>query len=276
MHPKTKRLLKRVALLCLAAYCVLCAGLYFFQEKLIFPASTLPQDYKFTFAKPFQEKYIPTGNGYSLHGIWFPLDSSKGTIFYLHGNGGTVDGWGSYAETYVRLGYQVFVPDYPGYGKSGGKIVNEEALFKDVLAAYDTVCRWVSEKDVIALGYSLGTGLATRLASNRQPILLMLHAPYYNLTAMMRHRFPIVPTFLLRYKINTNQYLPKCAMPVVIFHGDADQVIPVAMAKQLRALAKSSDSLIVLKGQGHMGISQTEGYMSALTTILAIKLDEIP
>jgi pimeloyl-ACP methyl ester carboxylesterase len=269
MHPKTKRLLKRLALLCLVTYCVLCAGLYFFQEKLIFPANTLPKDYKFTFDKRFEEKYIPTGNGYSLHGIWFPLNSSKGTIFYLHGNGGTVDGWGSYAETYARLGYQVFVLDYPGYGKSGGKIVNEDALFKDVLAAYDSVCRWVPEKDVIALGYSLGTGLATRIASTRQPKLLMLHAPYYNLTAMMRHRFPLIPTFLLRYKLNTSEYLPKCKMPVVIFHGDADEVIPLEMARQLRAFAKPGDSLIVLKGQGHMDISQTEDYKVVLSELLA-------
>jgi uncharacterized protein len=268
MHQRTKRLLKRAALLCVAAYCLLCAGLYFFQEKLIFPANTLPKDYQFSFKAPFEERYVPTGNGYSLHGIWFPLDSSKGTIFYLHGNGGTVDGWGSYAEPYLRMGYQVFVLDYPGYGKSGGKIADEETLFKDVQAAYDSVCRWVPEKDVMALGYSLGTGLATRLASTRQPKLLMLHAPYYNLTAMMHYRFPIIPTFLLRYKINTNEYLPKCTMPVVIFHGDADEVIPVEMGRQLHALAKPADSLIVLNGQGHMNMIENKDYINALQLVL--------
>jgi pimeloyl-ACP methyl ester carboxylesterase len=269
MHPKTRKLIQRVMLLCLTVYCALCAGLFMFQEKLIFPASSLPQDYKFTFDKPFAEKYIPTGNGYSLHGIWFPVDGSKGTIFYLHGNGGTVDAWGRYANTYLRMGYQVFVLDYPGYGKSGGKIFDEEELFMDVQTAYDSVCQWVPETDVIALGYSLGTGLATRLASSRQPKQLMLHAPYYNLTAMMRHRFPIIPTILLRYKLNTSEYLPKCTMPVVIFHGDADEVIPLEMARQLRAFAKPGDSLIVLKGQGHMDISQTEDYKVVLSDLLA-------
>jgi pimeloyl-ACP methyl ester carboxylesterase len=126
----------------------------------------------------------------------------------------------------------------------------------------------VPEKDVIALGYSLGTGMATRLASTRQPKLVMLHAPYFNLTAMMQHRFPIIPTFLLRYKINTNEYLPKCTMPVVIFHGDADEVIPVEMGRQLRMLGKRGDSLIVLKGQGHMNMMENEDYVKSLRSIL--------
>lgn len=269
MSPQTKRLLKRLGVLSIAGYVILCAGLYFFQEKLIFPASSLPPDYNFTFEMPFQEKYISIGNAYSLHGIWFPVDRSKGTIFYLHGNGGTVDAWGRYAETYVRMGYQVFVLDYPGYGKSGGDIVDEEALFTDVQTAYDSVCRWVPEKDVIALGYSLGTGLATRIASTRHPKLLMLHAPYYNFTAMMRYRFPFVPTFLLRYGMRTNEYLVKCSMPVVIFHGDVDEVIPLKMGTQLRALAKPGDSLVVLKGQGHMDMTDNEVYLRAVESILA-------
>lgn len=263
--------MKRVGLLCLAGYLILCTALYFLQERLIFPASTLPRDYSFKFDQPFEEKYIPTGNEYTLNGIWFPVDSSKGTIFYLHGNGGTVDAWGRYAETYVRMGYQVFVLDYPGYGKSGGSITNEDQLFQDVQTAYDSLCRWVPEKDVIALGYSLGTGLATRLASVRQPKMLLLHAPYYNFKAMMRYRFPIVPTFLLRYQMKTNEYLKNCNMPVVIFHGDADEVIPLLMGQQLRALAKPGDSLIVLKGQGHMNISNTPEYIEALPKLLRTK-----
>lgn len=261
-------------MLIIAGYVFLCAGLYFFQEKLIFPATTLPHNFQFRFKEPFEERYIPTGNGYSLHGIWFPVDHSKGTIFYLHGNGGTVEGWGRFAETYVRMGYQVFVLDYPGYGKSGGKITTEEALFKDVQTAYDSVCRWVPEKNVIALGYSLGTGLATRLASTRQPRQLLLHAPYYNFKAMMRHRFPFVPTFLLRYHMKTNEYLPACKMPVVIFHGDADEVIPIAMAKQLQSLAKPGDSLIVLKEQGHMDISETEYYRAVLPRLMTSKTSD--
>jgi pimeloyl-ACP methyl ester carboxylesterase len=271
MHPRTQKLLKSVVLLSLVSYCILCAGLYLFQERLIFPATTLPENFQFRFREPFEERFIPTGKGYSLHGIWFPKDSTKGTIFYLHGNGGTVDGWGKYAETYVRMGYQVFVLDYPGYGKSGGKIVDEEALFKDVQTAYDSVCRWVPEKDIIALGYSLGTGLATRLASTRQPKQLLLHAPYYNFKAMMRHRFPFVPTFLLRYNMKTNEFLPGCKMPVVIFHGDADEVIPIAMAKQLHNLAKPGDQFIQLNGQGHMEINVNAEYLKVLGAVLKEK-----
>ncbi len=267
----TLRLLKIVFILVLGAYVALCIGLYFFQERLIFPASTLEPSYVFRFRQPFKEKYVFTSNGYSLHGIWFPRDNAKGTIFYLHGNGGTVEGWGSIAETYVDMGYQVFVLDYPGYGKSGGRIENEEQLFTDVLTAYDSLCSWVPEKEVIALGYSLGTGLATRIASVRHPRGLVLHAPYYNFTAMMRYRFPFVPTFLLRYKVKTNVFLPLCTMPVTIFHGDADEVIPLEMGRELYMCAKPSDRLVVLKGQGHMYMSENAAYLKLIPEILNVK-----
>jgi pimeloyl-ACP methyl ester carboxylesterase len=68
--------------------------------------------------------------------------------------------------------------------------------------------------------------------------------------------------------MNTNEYLTKCEMPVVIFHGDADEVIPLQMGQQLWAMAKPGDSLIVLEGQGHMDMTGNRVYLKALLEIL--------
>ncbi|HZH38384.1 MAG TPA: alpha/beta fold hydrolase [Flavisolibacter sp.] len=150
----------------------------------------------------------------------FKTDSAKGLVFYLHGNAGSLDNWGDVARRYTALNYDVFMLDYPGYGKSEGAIKSETQLFNAIQSAYDKVKEQYHEDSIVVLGYSIGTGPAAHLAATNHPGLLILQAPYYSLTDMMRHTYPIIPTFLLKYKFRTNEYLKNCKMPVVIFHGD--------------------------------------------------------
>ena len=93
--------------------------------------------------------------------------------------------------------------DYSGYGKSEGSIEGQTQLFEDVQKAYDEMKRKYKEESIVVLGYSVGTGLATKLASDNHPKLLILQAPYYSLTDMVRHTYPVIPTFLLKYKFRT-------------------------------------------------------------------------
>ncbi len=124
------------------------------------------------------------------------------------------------------------------------------------------------EESIVVLGYSVGTGLAAKVASTNHPKLLILQAPYYNLTDMMRHRYPIIPIFLLKYKFQTNEYLKDCKMPVVIFHGNQDGVIYYGSSLKLKEEMKVGDTLITLNGQGHNGITDNTEYIKALGTIL--------
>jgi pimeloyl-ACP methyl ester carboxylesterase len=124
------------------------------------------------------------------------------------------------------------------------------------------------EDSVVVLGYSVGTGLAAHLAATNHPKLLILQAPYYSLTDIMRHTYPIVPIFLLKYKFHTNEYLKDCKMPVVIFHGDQDEVIYYGSSLKLKSEFKTKDTLITLKGQGHNGMTDNPDYISAIKTIL--------
>ena len=121
----TKNLIISTFKLLLLFYFVVCVLLYFFQEKLIFFPVKLNKDFKFDFKEPFTEVNIKTEAGL-MHGLLFTSDSAKGLVFYLHGNAGAVDSWGEVARTYTDLNYDVFVLDYPGYGKSGGSIKSEK------------------------------------------------------------------------------------------------------------------------------------------------------
>ena len=125
-----------------------------------------------------------------------------------------------------------------------------------------------SEDEIIVLGYSIGTGLASKLASTNNPRLLILQAPYYNLTDMMRHTYSFIPTFLLNYKFETNEYLKNCKMPVVIFHGNKDNVIYYGSSLKLKNEFKQQDKLITLNGQGHNGMTDNPIYKIELKKIL--------
>jgi alpha-beta hydrolase superfamily lysophospholipase len=155
----------------------------------------LDSDYKFTFDQKFEEISIKTTDNKLLNAILFEADSSKGVIFYLHGNAGALNTWGSVAKTYTNLNYDVFMLDYRGYGKSEGKIKGQSQIFQDIQAAYDKLKTYYSEDKIIILGFSIGTGLAAKVASTNNPRLLILQAPYYSLIDMKQRIFPIIPTF---------------------------------------------------------------------------------
>lgn len=258
-----------IVLVLLALYALLCTLLYTSQEGIVFHPQKLSHDHVFSFSQPFEEKDITMADGTVLNGVLFKADSSKGVILYLHGNGGSLDSWGHVADVYTALQYDVFMIDYRGYGKSGGTITDEAQLHSDVQTVYDLLVKEYTEDHIIVLGYSIGTGMASRVASENKPKLLILQAPYYSVVQEMKQRFPFVPTFVLKYRLENTKHLKKCTMPVVIFHGDQDGVIDYRASLKLQQEFKPGDQLITLKGEGHNGMSDNAEYRVALENVLS-------
>jgi uncharacterized protein len=198
----------------------------------------------------------------------FKADSSKGLIFYLHGNAGSIDSWGDVSKLYTEFRYDVFMLDYRRYGKSEGSISSQKQLFEDVQNAYNEIKKRYAKNKIIVLGYSIGTGVASKIASANNPGLLILQAPYFSMTDMMRRTYQIIPTFILKYKFKTNEYLKQCKMPVIIFHGNTDEVIYYGSSLKLKKNFKSGDTLITSNGQGHNGITENEDYRKEIKNIL--------
>jgi pimeloyl-ACP methyl ester carboxylesterase len=112
----------KIFLFILVAYVFICGLIYLLQEKLIFFPEKLRSDYKFEFYGNFEEINIRMEDGILLNGILFRSDSPRGLIFYMHGNAGSLRSWGEIAELYTSMNFDLFMPDYRGYGKSGGRI----------------------------------------------------------------------------------------------------------------------------------------------------------
>ncbi len=245
--------------------CFVSAVFYFLQERIIFYPDKLPGDYRFEFSGKYEEMNIATPDGNTINGLLFKADSCpKGLIFFLHGNAGSLAGWGNIAQTFTGLQYDIFMMDYRGFGKSSGKITSEKQFHADVQLAYRQITPKYPEDQVIVMGFSIGTGPAAKLASQNHPSRLVLLAPYYNLPDLARHHLPIIPNFLIKYKFRTNEYLPAIKAPVTVFHGTKDEVIYHESSLKLQKLFKPGDQLILLEGQRHNGITTNPVFIEAM------------
>ena len=106
--------------------------IYFNQEKLIFHPDKLETNFKYNFEGNYEEQFFKMEDGTQLNGLLFKADSSKGLIFYLHGNAGSLETWGEIASNYTNLNYDIFILDYRGFGKSEDVISSESQFFSDI------------------------------------------------------------------------------------------------------------------------------------------------
>jgi pimeloyl-ACP methyl ester carboxylesterase len=252
-------------------YVAVCGFLYFKQESLLFYPEKLPADYQFRFPGVHREYPITAPDGTQLSGLLFKVKDPKGLVFFLHGNGGSLAGWGGVAAIYTQLGYDIFLLDYRGYGKSQSRISSQAQLFGDVEATYNQFEKLYPESKIVIAGYSVGTGPAAWLAARHHPRRLLLHAPYYSMADMAAHTirlWPILPGWLLRYPLATNEYVQQVSAPVVLFHGDRDEVIPYQSSVRLRALLKPGDQLITIRGGRHNGLLERPQYQQAIRELL--------
>ncbi len=249
-------------------YLLYVSYVYCNQGELIFIANKLPNDYKFEFNQNFEELNIPSFDNKKLNGLLFKTLNPKGLVFYLHGNAGSLDTWGSVAKNYTDLGYDIFILDYRGFGKSEGEIESQEQVFQDLTFTYNKLMTRYDRNKVVIIGYSIGTGLAAYLASVENPEKLILQAPYYNFIEFSSGRVPFVPDFLKKFKFETNKYIVKVKSPIYIFHGNKDQVISCDNSIRLQKLLKSTDKFFILEDQDHLGMNENSDFQEELKKIL--------
>ena len=242
--------------------------MYFNQESFIFHPLKINKEAKYTYSNSFKEINLKTPDNNTINNLYFETENPKGVVYFLHGNAGNLSTWGNIAPFYLDLGYNVFITDYRGFGKSEGSIENQTQLFSDAQLGYDFLKKEFKEDEIIVVGYSIGTGIASYLASTNNPQKLILQAPYFNLKNEMKSRFPFLPTFILKYPFENNLHISKVKSPIFIFHGDKDYVISHENSLKLQSLLKENDSVFILKNQDHVGINNNAEYHKNLIKIL--------
>lgn len=240
------------------------------QERLIFHPEVLPEDYSFAFQEPFEERSFSPKAGIHINTLHFRTPKPKGLVLYLHGNAGSLRSWGDVAADFLRFGYDVMIPDYRGYGKSTGAISNEMMLHRDARFVYEKALQEYQAKDIVIVGRSLGSGIASQLASKQPCRLLILETPYFNFRDLADHHYRFLPTgMILKYRFRTNQHLKKVTVPVYLFHGTKDALIPYNSSERLAALGDHIE-LITMPDAFHSEYRMMPAYREGMERIFRL------
>lgn len=255
-----------------AVYGLLLALLWFGQERLIFLPQKLPADHRFDFGADVHEVWIdrPGPDAAQLHALHLRLPQPAGIVFYLHGNAGNLEGWFANADFWRSVNHDVFMIDYRGYGKSGGRVTSEAQLIEDVRASWQQVAPTYAGKRTVIFGRSLGSALAATLAAEVSPDLTVLVSPYESMAALAAEHYRWVPAALLRYPLRTDLAVARLRGRLLLLHGDQDTVIGPHHSERLQALATSAAhvALVRVLGAGHNDLQMFDAYLGGLRAAL--------
>lgn len=263
---------RKVLIYVVFIYVLLVAIAILFQEKLLFRNTKLPMDYSYHFEEDFEEIWFDPEVNVKINALYFKTDSAsrKGLIIYFHGNADDLRRWGKHALDFTKNDYDILMVDYRQFGKSTGEL-SEKALHTDANYVYDWAKKHFPENRIILYGRSLGTGIATRLASENRPKMLLLETPYFNLADVVNSYFPLIPyNSMLKYQFRTDLCIQQVHCRIHFFHGTKDAIVPYNSSLKLAALLnkKPSEILTTIPDGRHKNLGDFQEYHQALDSLL--------
>ena len=204
----------------------------------------------------YEEVRFPATDGVTLHGWLVPAAGARTTLLWFHGNAGNIgDRVHNIGYLHRLLQANVFIFDYRGYGQSDGTRfdLSEEATYRDGAGAvaYLRSRQDLAHTRLVYFGRSLGAAVAVELARTDPPAGLILETTFTTLKDVARVHYPFVPLWWLQIKYETLHKMPEIRVPLLILHGDRDEVVPLEQAKQLLAAANEPKQLYVVHGARH-------------------------
>ncbi|WP_205509053.1 alpha/beta hydrolase [Longitalea arenae] len=265
-----KKILFRWLKLIILIYCLIGIAIYYGQDKILFHPQPVTAKSPYSFPFPYKEVNIPWSKESNINIIQFPATQAqaKGVVLYFHGNKQNISRYAKAAPAFTSRGYEVWMIDYPGFGKSTGEFT-EQRLYDWALVFYKLAQARYSKDSIIIYGKSMGTGIAAQLATIRDCKALILEAPYYSFPSIIGSWLPVYPlNKMIRFQLPTWQYVKEVTNPIVIFHGTSDNTIPYRNSKKLRPYLKPTDEYITIDGGKHNDLPSFPVYEKKLDSLL--------
>jgi uncharacterized protein len=267
-----KRFFLKLIKIALAMYSVIGLILFFTQELFLFHGKKLPANYAYNFKDQKWEEYnITRKDGTNLNFVKFlPNDTSiKGIVIYYHGNMQNINRYAPYTRFFTINGYEVWMMDYPGFGKTTGKL-SEKKMKDDAQVIYDLVRNKIPATNILIYGKSMGTGLATYIASKNECKRVLLETPYYSLPTIYDDFTLLYPTnLMLRFRFPNYKYIPQIKAPITIFHGTKDKLIKYSNVSRLKPLLKPTDEFVTIQKATHNNIINYQLYTEKVDSLLS-------
>lgn len=205
-----------------------------------------------------KDRWLKAADGTKLNAWWFPYAHARFATLFLHGNAGNVTHRVDHAQSVLQAGSAFLVVDYRGYGKSQGH-PSERGLYEDGEAAYaDLLSLGYAPEQIILQGESLGTAVAVDLATRKRCAGVILESPLLSLRAMSRLVLPVVGP-LLAHGFDTGEKISRVHVPLLVIHGDADEVIPFSQGQAVFRAANEPKQFWAISGAHHNDLLDTAG-----------------
>jgi uncharacterized protein len=231
---------------------------FLLQERFIFIAVHSSNKTSYDLASEHTEVFLDTPFNGRIHGLHIKTsEKSKGVILYFHGNTGSIKRWGVVAEELCSFGFDVFIMDYRGYGKSRGRR-SERAMHNDCEMVFQHLLKSYSEEKIVIYGRSLGSGFATKLALGHPICKLVLETPFYSLLEVAEQQAPYIPIgFLLRFPLRSDEIIEYLKNPLIIFHGTRDRTVPYKSGLKLYEKATTPNKrMVTIPGGRHNDLAK--------------------
>jgi fermentation-respiration switch protein FrsA (DUF1100 family) len=242
-----------------AIYALAVVGLAVFQRRLQYFPDRRPAHPAEAGMSGVEELRLTTDDGETLVAWHAPPREGYPLILYFHGNGGSLVDRVPRFRLFTASGYGFLALSYRGYGGSSGS-PTENGLMCDGEAAYrEARARGYRSDRIVLMGESLGTAIATVLASVHDAAALVLDSPYSSAVAVAAAHYWMLPVrWLLLDRYRSDLVIPNVHIPVLMVHGDEDVIVPLGLARRLFDLANEPKTFLSAPGGGHLVLGAPE------------------
>jgi fermentation-respiration switch protein FrsA (DUF1100 family) len=239
------------------------AVLFFAQRSFLFPIPTAERTSPQAAGFPEAEEHVlATADGEKVIVWHVPARPGRPVILYFHGNGDFLAGFFGRFRDLIADGTGIVALSYRGYAGSTG-YPSERGLLQDAAAAYAFTTARYSADQIVAWGFSLGTGVAVALAAEQPVRKLILEAPYTSTADVAASMFWFMPVRLvMRDQFRSDERIARVKVPLLVMHGSNDPAIPIVFGERLFALAREPKQFVRFPGGGHENL----GHFGAIET----------
>jgi len=226
---------------------------------------------------------LPTTSGEQIVAAFGPALTESGaphpdpahcpTIVYFYGNASALNYSWTEFRLFRRLGCNVLIPDYLGFGMSSGA-PGEQSIYQTADTAYDYLLHrpGVDKTKIISAGWSLGAAAAIHLAHEKNVAGLITLSAFTSMTDMGRTHYPFLPvSLMLRHRFENQSKIRDIQCPILLIHGQHDSIVPHTCCDQLQNSAHSPTTVLVLPEADHNDIfdSDPDKLFAALQSFIA-------
>jgi fermentation-respiration switch protein FrsA (DUF1100 family) len=263
---------KWVLIVFAAGYIALVALMYVTQRALMYFPETLRTAPAAAGLPQAEEVVLATADGERVIAWHVAPREGRAVWLYFHGNGGALRYRVDRFQALIANGDGLVALSYRGYGGSTGR-PTEAGLIEDARAAYAFAAERYPAGRIRLWGESLGTGVALALAAERPVARIVLEAPFLSAMDIAQRAYPFIPVrYLMKDTFRSDRRVSQVTAPILILHGDRDQVVPIASGQALYQLIRSPKQFRRIPGGGHENLGSF-GISEAIEKFLDQKFD---